>query len=264
MESSSHVQFSCRCASGQPIRDAASHLPSDPIEMLYLLGQKSSHNLESISCQSVILLILYTSCLYDDRLADDKLVLASLEQYILLNNSELLYGAAKSETVEILLSLKFLLELLTTISEEERIDPGKFNCNSYYLKALIAVLEGMLHFSDIRVAMNCSLCLSIVLGWQKQDISAQVFGRNNWCRLVIEELVMSLAVPSLTSKSLPIHHKPAVHVAVALLKLHNVPQWMSSVFEDSSILGIVNNLSASNLSPAKRNTRRSWISPQMD
>lgn len=53
--------------SGQPIRDAASHLPSDPIEMLYLLGQKSSHNLESISCQSAILLILYASSLYDDR-----------------------------------------------------------------------------------------------------------------------------------------------------------------------------------------------------
>ncbi|KAL1807105.1 hypothetical protein ACET3Z_030173 [Daucus carota] len=578
--------------SGQPIRDAASHLPSDPIEMLYILGQKSSHNLDSLSCQSAILLILYTSSLYDDRLADDKLVLASLEQYILLNNIELLYGAAKSETIEILVnvyglyrslakmsyqipyspeaerilfhlasekdwdllssrihfkSLKWLfqqekmckllstqilklcrcstsvanhillhgknsqsldvltlaelvasednfsatllvyllrelveeggqeddiistlnliaeiidtcpgasdqlclhgigiaienlyyysrnasfpntymnmlklifrifssvrsksisedeswlavtmklmdyliatatadgwnheglmiigilclilhhstnqallgvsksillcsalvqiitktireacskgpaltdhdegtnvgaslifllllnyfsfksmhavvpgnfylldlldtnnvkeiyfisipchdlcrliyfgsppvklvasyclLELLTRISEEERTEPEKFNCNSCYLKSLIAVLEGMLHYSDIRVAMNCSLCLSIILGWQKQDISAQVFGRNNWCRFIIEELVMSLAVPCLASKTLPIHHKPAVHVAVALLKLQNIPQWMSSVFDDSSILGIVKNLSASNLSP---------------
>lgn len=142
-----------------------------------------------------------------------------------------------------------LLELLTRISEEERTEPEKFNCNSCYLKSLIAVLEGMLHYSDIRVAMNCSLCLSIILGWQKQDISAQVFGRNNWCRFIIEELVMSLAVPCLASKTLPIHHKPAVHVAVALLKLHNIPQWMSSVFDDSSILGIVKNLSASNLSP---------------
>lgn len=142
-----------------------------------------------------------------------------------------------------------LLELLTRISEEERIEPGKFNCNSYYLKSLIAVLEGMLHFNDIRVAMNCSLCLSIILAWQKQEITAQVFGRNNWCRLVIEELVMSLAVPCIASKTFPIHHKPAIHVAVALLKLQNVPQWMSSVFDDSSILGIVKNLSASNLSP---------------
>lgn len=53
--------------SGQPIRDAASHLPSDPIDMLYLLGQKSSHNVESITCQSAVLLILYTSSLYGDR-----------------------------------------------------------------------------------------------------------------------------------------------------------------------------------------------------
>lgn len=52
---------------GQPIRDAALHLPSDPIDLLFLLGQKSSNNLELFSCQSAILLILFTSSLYDDR-----------------------------------------------------------------------------------------------------------------------------------------------------------------------------------------------------
>ena len=52
---------------GQPIRDAALHLPSDPVDLLFLLGQKSSHNLELSSCQSAVLLILYTSSLYDDR-----------------------------------------------------------------------------------------------------------------------------------------------------------------------------------------------------
>lgn len=53
--------------SGQPIKDAALYLPSDPVDLLFLLGQKSSHNLELSSCQSAILLILYTSSLYDER-----------------------------------------------------------------------------------------------------------------------------------------------------------------------------------------------------
>lgn len=52
---------------GQPIRDAALHLPTDPIDLLFLLGQKSSNNVELFSCQSAVLLILFTSSLYDDR-----------------------------------------------------------------------------------------------------------------------------------------------------------------------------------------------------
>lgn len=52
---------------GQPIRDATSYLPSDPIDLLFLLGQRNSHNLELSSCQSAILLILYISSLHDER-----------------------------------------------------------------------------------------------------------------------------------------------------------------------------------------------------
>lgn len=52
---------------GQIIRDAALSLPSDPIDSLFLLGQNSSHNLQLITCQSAILLVLYVSSLYDDR-----------------------------------------------------------------------------------------------------------------------------------------------------------------------------------------------------
>lgn len=52
---------------GQPIRDAALYLPTDPIDLLFLLGQKSSNNVELFSCQSAVLLILFTSSLYDDR-----------------------------------------------------------------------------------------------------------------------------------------------------------------------------------------------------
>lgn len=52
---------------GQPIRDASSSLPSDPLDLLFLLGQKSSHDSDLISCQSAVLLILYTSSLHDER-----------------------------------------------------------------------------------------------------------------------------------------------------------------------------------------------------
>ena len=53
--------------SGQPIRDAALHLPSDPVDLLFLLGQRSTNSLNLPSCQSAILLIMYTSSLYDER-----------------------------------------------------------------------------------------------------------------------------------------------------------------------------------------------------
>lgn len=53
--------------SGQPIRDAALHLPSDPTDLLFLLGQKSARNLELLCCQSAVLMILYVGTLYNDR-----------------------------------------------------------------------------------------------------------------------------------------------------------------------------------------------------
>ncbi|GFY82236.1 putative recombination initiation defect 1 [Actinidia rufa] len=539
---------------GQPIRDAALHLPSDPVDLLFLLGQKSSNNLDLSSCQSAILLILYTSSLYDDRLADEKLVLASLEQYLLVNSSEFLYEVADSVPVELLInlyslyrglakksyqisyspeaerilfnlvtekewdlpsasihptSLKWLfqqekiciplthqilklcrsnsscinqiivhgnssqsievhtiaefvasddnfaatlvvhllkelveeheehdiisvlrtveviidhfsiasdqlclhgicpviqslycyeghfspqlfmvickvtfsilhsvhskslsddeawvaitmklrdylvstvatdvwteeslivigilslilhhstnqalvetsktillstplfsafnntihaacskgpalidhgegtkvgetllfvtlllffslrrlmyfgsapvklvasyclLELFIRISNQKNEKSENLNCTTRYVLSIMPVLEMLVFDSDIRVAMNCSLCLSMILGWENLDLELRANRRNNWCRLIVEELAMSLAAPCLASESFMIHHKPAIHVAVALLKLHKVPEWMSSVFDDSCISGIVNNLSSSNVS----------------
>lgn len=52
---------------GQPVRNAALFLPSDPIDLLFLLGQKNSHDLDLSSCQAAILLLLHVSCLHDDR-----------------------------------------------------------------------------------------------------------------------------------------------------------------------------------------------------
>ncbi|KAL6960059.1 hypothetical protein U1Q18_025091 [Sarracenia purpurea var. burkii] len=139
-----------------------------------------------------------------------------------------------------------LLELFTRISDQKNVKSDKLNCR--YLSSVIAVLEGLIFDSDIRVAMNCSLCLSMILGWEKLDMVLRADRKNNWCRLIVEELAMSLAVPCLASKSFMIHHRPAVHVGVALLKLHKVPEWMSSIFDDSCISGIVDNLSPSNVS----------------
>lgn len=141
-----------------------------------------------------------------------------------------------------------LLELFTRISSQKTERSEMLNCTTRYLLSVISILEGLVFCSDIRVAMNCSLCLSMILDWEILDTELGDNRRNNWCRLIVEELAMSLAVPRLASESFMIHHKPAVHVAVALLKLHNVPEWMSLVFDDCCISGIVENLSASNLS----------------
>ncbi|CAL5391931.1 unnamed protein product [Camellia sinensis] len=141
-----------------------------------------------------------------------------------------------------------LLELFTRISDQKNEKSEKLNFTARYLLSVMAVLEGLVFCNDIRVAMNCSLCLSMILGWEKLDTELRAKRRNNWCRLIVEELAMSLAVPCLASESFMIQHKPAVHVAVALLKLHKVPEWMSYVFDDSCIFGIVNNLSANNVS----------------
>ncbi|KAI5350290.1 PREDICTED: PRD1 [Prunus dulcis] len=76
--------------SGQPIRDATLCLPSDPIDLLFLLGLKNSRNLELSSCHFADFI---------HQLADDKLVLASLEQYILINSSDLQGGSTDPSTV---------------------------------------------------------------------------------------------------------------------------------------------------------------------
>ncbi|XP_021749055.1 protein PRD1-like [Chenopodium quinoa] len=120
--------------SGKSIRTVASALPIDPVDLLFLLGQK--HNLDLSSCQIAVLQILHISSLYDEmqvsnpalnfldllmsfkfsiltfrffpiflRLADKKLILTSLEQYMLANSSHLLFRAVDSIVVVYLLNL---------------------------------------------------------------------------------------------------------------------------------------------------------------
>ncbi|KAK9141035.1 hypothetical protein Scep_010716 [Stephania cephalantha] len=103
--------------SGQPIRDAALYLPSDPLDLLFLLGQKSSNNSNLISCQSAVLLILYASSLYEESLAEESQVLASLEQYILVNHGNISSGVDESATLMQLIHLYGLFRNLTNIDQ---------------------------------------------------------------------------------------------------------------------------------------------------
>ncbi|CAK7348931.1 unnamed protein product [Dovyalis caffra] len=462
---------------GQPIRETASNLPTDPIDLLFLLGQKSSKNTLLTSCQCAVLLILYTSSLYDDRLADEKSMLASLEQYILVNSGDFLCGVIDTWTMMPLVNLyglyrgvakmnyqipyspeaeriffhllketewdlpsskihlgslkwlfqqekiskplsyqilkfcrgnssngtqiivnrensqimnlqliaemasstdnyvarllvclliqlveeeshehdillvvnliamvtnispsasdqlclhgiakairtlyhnsshcsssqlsmamtylmfnilrsvhpealcddeawlavtvkplsmisihwddlcrllhfgsppiKFvasycLLEVVTRLSEQRNTKHEELKISMGYLMSIMVILKGQVFNSDIRVSTNCSLCLSMILGWDQMDMKeARVIPKDTWLRLIVEELAISLAAPSLASKSFINHHKPAVHIAVALLKLQKSPEWMSTVFDDPCISGIIKNLEASNIS----------------
>ncbi|KAJ8553823.1 hypothetical protein K7X08_024501 [Anisodus acutangulus] len=147
-----------------------------------------------------------------------------------------------------LLSSQYLLELFNGIEDERSRKQDTLKIRTDYSLSIMAVLQGQIFSSDMTVAMNCSLCLSMLIGWQDAETEVSAIQRNNWCRFIVEELVMSLAAPSLTSKSFMIHHKPAIHIAVALLRGKKAPQWMTSIFDESCISAITRNVTNSNLS----------------
>lgn len=64
---SSIVDRVLSCDYGEAIRDAYIYLPSDPIELMYLLGKCSSEDFNLASCQCAILVILYACSFYNDR-----------------------------------------------------------------------------------------------------------------------------------------------------------------------------------------------------
>ncbi|KAL3621657.1 hypothetical protein CASFOL_036569 [Castilleja foliolosa] len=134
-----------------------------------------------------------------------------------------------------------LVELFDGISEHTTTESATdLNITQGYFSSIMAILEGLIFFGDMRVALNCSHCLSTLMSWKQMK-------SGNWCRLIVEELVMSLCTSSLTSKSSMSHLKPAAIVASALLKLTKVPSWMTKVFDESSIRSIIQNMSASNM-----------------
>ncbi|KAJ8536399.1 hypothetical protein K7X08_034800 [Anisodus acutangulus] len=151
-------------------------------------------------------------------------------------------------SIPIKVYLAHLLELFSGIEDERSRKPGTLKFRTDYLLSIMAVLEGQIFSSDMTVAMNCSLYLSMLIGWQDAETEVSAIQRNSWCRFIVEELVISLAAPSLASKSFMIHHKPAIHIAVALLRRKKVPQWMTSIFDESCISAFTRNITNSNLS----------------
>lgn len=141
-----------------------------------------------------------------------------------------------------------LLEFLSGMSYQEKGKHEELECCTDYLMSIMTVLEGLVFYDDIRVAMNCCLCLSIILGWEQLDMHESGAARSKWYKLIVEEMAMSMAVPCLASKSFINHHKSAVHVTAALLKLQKIPEWMRTVFDDLSISSIIDNLKVMNVS----------------
>ncbi|XP_049932551.1 protein PUTATIVE RECOMBINATION INITIATION DEFECT 1 [Nymphaea colorata] len=148
-----------------------------------------------------------------------------------------------------LVASHYLLELLIKISEEKRSNPHEIKCSVEYLQSLIALLQGLVFYSDIRVAMNCALCLSMILGWENFGWhEKQAINKDKWCRVIMEELALLLGTPSLASKTFTNQYKPAVYIAAALLKSEPTPRWIKSVFDNACISVIINNLSSINIS----------------
>lgn len=93
------------CNYGETIRDAHIYLPSDPTEMMYLLGQCSTEDFNLASCQCAILSILYACSFYNERLCANNQILASVEQYILLNGGTFPYEINGSIMLTLLVHL---------------------------------------------------------------------------------------------------------------------------------------------------------------
>lgn len=144
-----------------------------------------------------------------------------------------------------LVSSYCLLELFERISDRESRKPDGLRIRRGNLLSVMAILEGLVYFSDVTVSTNCAICLSMLIGWEELDKEFSIVKKSCWFRMIVEELAMSLAIPCMASKSFIIHYRPAVHVAVALLKLKEVPPWMTSVFNSPCISGIIQNISTS-------------------
>jgi hypothetical protein len=59
---------------------------------------------------------------------------------------------------------------------------------------------------------------------------------------------VSLAMPCSASSTYVNHHKPAVYLTVAMLRLKNKPVWLRTVFDESCISSMIQNLNGINIS----------------
>lgn len=141
-----------------------------------------------------------------------------------------------------------LLELFTGLSQQIDNRREQLRCSSSYLKSMKAVLSGLVFYDDIRVATNSALCLSMIIGWQDTEGRTEMLNTSSWYRFITEEMSVSLAMPCSASNTFMNHHKPAVHVTVAMLRLKNKPAWLRSVFDESCISSMIQNLNGTNIS----------------
>nr|pir hypothetical 15.1K protein - Arabidopsis thaliana [Arabidopsis thaliana] len=141
-----------------------------------------------------------------------------------------------------------LLELLTGLSEQVDIKKEQLQCSSSYLKSMKAVLGGLVFCDDIRVATNSALCLSMILGWEDMEGRTEMLKTSSWYRFIAEEMSVSLAMPCSASSTYVNHHKPAVYLTVAMLRLKNKPVWLRTVFDESCISSMIQNLNGINIS----------------
>ncbi|PNT65532.1 hypothetical protein BRADI_4g44050v3 [Brachypodium distachyon] len=147
-----------------------------------------------------------------------------------------------------LIASQCLLELITSISEQRSYLNAELRCSAKYMKSIIAVVEGLVFSQDSRVAENCGSSLSMILRWENFGSQENTLVRKSkWSRLIMEEFTVALTAPGLTSKSFSNHQKIAASIAVSLLKLSPVPDWLTSLFDNSLISGVVANLSARNI-----------------
>lgn len=142
-----------------------------------------------------------------------------------------------------------LLELFTGLSEQIDTKKEQLRCSSSYLKSMKAVLGGLVFNDDIRVATNSALCLSMIIGWEDMEGRTEMLKTSSsWYRFIAEEMSVSLAMPCSASSTFVNHHKPAVYVTVAMLRLKNKPEWLRTVFDESCISSMIQNLNGTNIS----------------
>ncbi|KAK8944306.1 Protein PRD1 [Platanthera zijinensis] len=160
------------------------------------------------------------------------------------------------------LSSLCLVDILGKISQQRKKTHEKLACSMKYLQSMMAIMEGLVFHEDKAVATNCSICLSLILSWESLgDLKEKMVIRiSKWLRTIMEEFLMTLAAPGMASKFFRNQHKPASRIATALLSMDPTPEWIASVFDSSSISGILNNLCAQNLSIEMVNLFRALLS----
>ncbi|KAL5997209.1 hypothetical protein ACLOJK_008139 [Asimina triloba] len=197
------------------------------------------------SFASAVKNIIQTTCAKGPALADNDEETSTGETLIFTLLLLIYFGPTSVK----LIASHCLLKLLTRITDQRNRRQDELKCSVKYLQSVMAVLEGSVFYGDTGVAMNCALCLSLILGWEKLGAQEKkAIKEDKWCRVLIEELALSLAAPSLGSKSFTNQCKPATHIAVALLRVDQAQEWMRSVFDGPCISGIIGNLSAGNMS----------------